>query len=315
MRKSWPLVLLLVLLLTACGSSRNRNGEGISEKDYRTGTEGLQLTFMQNNPPDKVFAGSEMDVLVEVRNAGAYPDTDAFDGKLEIYGYDRKAFVRGGWDGSNFIGRTLQGKSQFGPSGGREVKQFHVDEVTTLFGAEFYEPTLVVAACYKYRTIAEPLVCIDPEPFTVFDENKVCTIPSNGKSYSLSNQGAPVAVTKVTEEVSAKNLHFGIYIQNVGEGKVVDENTRNDCPLSLDYNDVDRVLVQVKLPWDGAPRCQPRGDSADPVRLDESGNGYIYCTFTKPTTKSAFETILQVQVDYRYLDTIQKKIRIVNINR
>ena len=315
MRKLALVLLALMLVLAACGSSRNRNGEGISERNYRTGSEGLQLAFLQNNPPDKVFSGSEMDVLVEVRNVGAYPDTDSFDGKLEIYGFDRKAFVRGGWDGSNFLGRTLQGRSQFSPTGVREVKQFHVDEVTTLFGAEFYEPMLVAAACYKYRTIAEPLVCIDPEPFTVFDENKVCTIPANGRSYGLGTQGAPVAVTKVTEEVSSKNIHFGIYIQNVGKGKVVDENVRNDCPLSLDFNDVDRVLVRAQLPWDAAPRCQPRGDSADPVRLDESGNGYIYCSFTKPATKSAFETVLQVQLDYRYLDSIQKKIRIVNIDR
>jgi len=38
----------------------------------------------------------------------------------------------------------------------------------TLFNSEFYEPTIIAAACYKYRTIAEPLVCIDPEPYTVW---------------------------------------------------------------------------------------------------------------------------------------------------
>ena len=173
----------------------------------------------------------------------------------------------------------------------------------------------MVAACYKYQTIAEPLVCIDPEPYSVFDEEKVCTINQAGKTYSMSSQGAPVAVTKVTEEISSRNIHFGIHIKNVGDGKVVDENVRNDCPLDMDYNDVDKVLVKAKLPFDASPNCQPKGDYRDPVRLDDNGNGFIFCTFKKPASKSAFETILQVQLDYRYLDWIEKEIRIVNIDR
>ena len=140
------------------------------------------------------------------------------------------------------------------------MKQFHVDKVGTLFNSEFYRPTVVVAACYKYQTKAEPLVCIDPEPNSVFDEQKICTIPSTGKTYSLNTQGAPVAVTSVKQEVSSSAIHFGIYIRNVGRGKVIDEGVRDKCPLDLEFNDVDRVLVSAKLPFDSNPKCQPKGD-------------------------------------------------------
>jgi hypothetical protein len=187
--------------------------------------------------------------------------------------------------------------------------------VLTPFGSEFYEPRIIAAACYKYRTIAEPLVCIDPEPHSVFDEDKVCTIDQNGESYSLGSQGAPVAVSRVEQEVSSNNIHFTIEIQNVGRGRVVDTNVRNDCPLELDYNDVDKVLVSAQLPFDGSPRCQPSGDYRDPVRLDETGTGYIFCSFQKPASKSAFETVLQIELDYRYLTSIEKQIEIVNIDR
>ena len=163
--------------------------------------------------------------------------------------------------------------------------------------------------------MAEPLVCIDPEPYSVFDENKVCTIGRNGETYSLGTQGAPVAVTRITEEISTNDIHFTIEIKNVGTGKVVDENTRVDCPLALDYNDVDKILVKAQLPFDASPRCQPRGDHRDPVRLDKTGRGFIFCSFQKPSSKSAFETVLNIELDYRYLDTIEKKIEIVNIDR
>jgi len=309
------LAILTVILLSSCTGSRNLQGERISEEDYRRGTEGLRLEFLKNAPPDKIYAGNEMDFIVEVINYGAYPNTDSFDGKLELYGFDEKAFSGERWDGGQFLTTRLQGRSQFAPQGGREAKRFHVDRVDTLFNSEFYEPTIIAAACYKYRTIAEPLVCIDPEPYSVFDEEKVCTIPQAGKTYGLSSQGAPVAVTRVQQEISSRNIHFTINIRNVGSGKVIDENVRTECPLELEYSDIDKVVVTAKLPFDAAPDCQPKGDYSDPVRLNENGDGVIFCSFRKPSSKSAFETVLQIQLDYRYLDWIEKRLKIVNIDR
>lgn len=317
MKRQILTVILIVslIILSSCTGTRNREGERISERDYRRGTQGLELEFMDNAPPDKIYAGNDMDIIIEVRNLGAYPDTDSFDGKLELYGFDEKAFSGERWDGGNFLSSDLQGRSQFSPQGGREAKRYHIDRVYTLFNSEFYEPTIVAAACYKYRTIAEPLVCIDPEPYSIFDEEKVCTIRQAGETYRLTSQGAPVAVTRVEEEITSNNIHFSIYIDNVGDGKVIDENVRNDCPFDLDYNDVDRVLVRAKLPFDSSPKCQPRGDYRDPVILDENGKGFIFCTFRKPASKSAFETVLQIQLDYRYMDWIEKEIKIINLDR
>ena len=309
------MLVISLFILTSCVGNRNRDGEDISDENYRTGSKGLELEFMKNAPPDKIYSNNEMDIIIEITNEGAYPLEGSFDGKIEIYGFDEKAFAGERWDGSNFIDPELQGRSQFSPRGGRDVKRYHVDRVYTLFDSEFYEPTIVAAACYKYQTTADALVCIDPEPYSIFDEEKVCSIGQNGKTYTLGTQGAPVAVTRVEEEISSNDIHFSIYIKNVGTGKVVDEKAINDCPLNLDYNDVDKVLVTAKLPFDSAPRCQPKGDYRDPVRLDESGNGFIFCSFRKPDSKSAFETVLQVNLDYRYLDWIEKELRIVNIDR
>jgi hypothetical protein len=188
MRKPIIAILLLfsVMIFVSCTGSGNRDGERISEEDYRTGSKGLELEFMDGAPPDKVYAGNEMDIVIEVRNLGAYPTSDSFDGKLEIYGFDEKAFSGERWDGTNFLSSALQGRSQFSPQGGREAKRYHIDKVDTLFDSEFYEPTIVAAACYKYRTLAQPLICVDPEPYSVFDEEKVCTIPQAGKVYNLN---------------------------------------------------------------------------------------------------------------------------------
>src|SRR3989338_5643211 len=308
-------ILLISLTVISCSPNRNREGERISDRDYRQGTKGLELEFMRNAPPDMVYSGDDMNLIVEIRNLGAYPTTDSFDGRLEVYGYDEKVFQGERWNGGPFISPTLQGRSQFSPEGGRENKEFHVDKVTTPFGSEAFKQRIIVAACYKYKTIAQPLVCIDPEPQSVFDESKVCTVDRNGKTYALGSQGAPVAVTRVEEEISSSNINFSIEIKNVGRGKVVDENVRKECPLGLDFNDVDRVMASVKLPYDSSPKCQPKGDYTDPIRLDESEIGTIFCTFKKPPSKSAFETVLQITLDYRYVDEVYKDIEVINIDR
>mgnify|MGYP006971848191 FL=1 len=78
------LLVISLLILTSCSGTINRDGERISEEDYRQGSEGLELVFMKNAPPDKIYADNEMDIIIEVRNMGAYPTTDSFDGKIEI---------------------------------------------------------------------------------------------------------------------------------------------------------------------------------------------------------------------------------------
>ncbi len=310
------LISIMILMSGCSGSGKNNSqGEAISVKDYRTGSQGLQLKFVDNSPPDKIYSGDEMDITVEIKNLGAYPTTDSFDGKIEVYGFDEKAFSGEHWDGSNYISSDFQGKSQFNPQGGRELKRYSIDRVSIPFNAEFLSQNIVAAACYKYKTIAQPKVCIDPEPYSVFDEHKVCTLNMAGKTYSLGTQGAPVAVTKVTEEISRNNIHFGIYFKNVGGGKVVDLNVMKDCPLHLESEDLNKLIVKPKLDFDGAPSCQPRGDYSDPVVLDDSGEGFIFCTFRKPDSKSAFETLLQINVDYRYMSWIEKDLKIVNVDR
>ena len=313
MRKSLTIILVIVLLILSSCSNRD---DDIVDEDYHRGSEGLRLEFMRNAPPDRVYSGNELDIIVEVRNMGAYPTTDSFDGIMALYGFDEKAFSGERWDGSPFLSPNLQGRSQFSPMGGREAKRYHIDKVYTLFDQEFYEPTIIAAACYKYKTEADAQICVDPDPYSMFERDKVCTLPQAGRTYSLGTQGAPVAVSSIKEEVSSDSIHFSIYIDNVGKGSVVDERAINDCPpIDLDYSERDRLMVTAKLPWDAAPVCQPRGDYTDPVYLDESGNGFIFCTFRKPAQKEAFETTLHIELDYRYFDWVDKRIRIINLDR
>ena len=73
------LLILLVLMLSSCQSGANQR---IVERDFHTGTQGLEMRFLPSAPPSRVYEGDGVDIIVEVKNRGAYPISSAFLGHL-----------------------------------------------------------------------------------------------------------------------------------------------------------------------------------------------------------------------------------------
>ncbi|MCK4520994.1 MAG: hypothetical protein KAU20_00340 [Nanoarchaeota archaeon] len=279
------------------------------EEVYHKGNSGIEMDFLRNAPPNKVYDGDSLDISIELKNKGAYPETNKFEGKLEISGFDTNS-IRGRWDGGNDMPSDLEGRSQYNDEGGYAIMTYNDrDGVHVPFDADYYEPTIIVHSCYKYKTIADPIVCIDPDPYKVVSEKKVCTI---GDVSLSGGQGAPIAVTKIEEEVSSDKIYFRIHISNVGGGSVMTPQSYRDCPYNIEINDLDKVSAKIRLPYDSSPDCSPRGTGSDPIRL-VNGRGYIFCKFRKPNTDSAYTTNLNIGLDYVYSSSISKKIKIVNI--
>src|SRR3989338_6861784 len=184
--------VLLVLFIASCQgggpSSTNIN------EDYHKGTQGIVMTFVNNAPPARVYDGDTLDIDIQLENKGAYPESGRVVGKLEITGADTNA-IRGTWDGGNTLPVDLEGRSQNNPPGGIAIMSYRdTDGVHVPFDADYYEPNLIVHSCYKYKTVADPIVCIDADPYEVVQEKKVCQIGNVGVS---GGQGAPIAVTRV----------------------------------------------------------------------------------------------------------------------
>ncbi len=302
------LLVMVVFLLALVGCNQGSSKQKV-EEDYHTGTQGIQINFINNAPPIKVYEGDSLDISIEVENKGAYPEGKSLRGKLELSGFDPSS-IKGSWDGGNTIPTDLEGKSQYNPEGGYAVMTYKDrDGVHVPFDADYYEPNILVHTCYKYKTIADPIICIDPEPYEIVEERKVCNI----QDISLSGgQGAPIAVTKIEEEVGSDQIYFRIHIANVGGGSVMLPGAYSDCPFDVELEELDKVTADVKLPYDASPDCSPKGTTSDPIRLTD-GKGYIFCKFGKPATDSAYTTSLNVELEYVYSSSISKQIKIVNI--
>jgi len=300
------IILVCMLFISGCqgGGLTNRN----VNEDYRTGTEGVIIDFVDNAPPSKIYAGDPMEVVVELNNKGAYPDTDSFVGKLEIYGFENAA-INGEWDRGNTISPSLKGRSQYNREGGYATMTYRDrDGVRVPFNQDSYKTEIVVASCYKYKTIANPSVCIDPDPYKLVQEKKACEV----KDQSLGSQGAPVAVDRIEQEIGADKIYFRIFVKNKGSGSVVIPDRYNSCPFDIGHEDINKVIVRAKLSHDASPSCTPQGTASEPLRL-VNGEGMMFCTFSMPGSDSAYQSPLNIELDYVYSDSISKSIEIVNL--
>ncbi len=306
MNKKIGVIALIAIFLLIAGQACPRGArEEVVEARYRVGSQGLVMDFMNNMPPPRIYDLDELRVGIELKNSGAYPssvDGRDFIGKIYLRGFDPSyiVFREGDW---REIDRSLFGKDQYNPEGGYTIMDFTSSIIELPEGVESYRPTLLATACYEYQTIANPVVCIDPNPYSAEVREKVCTV----HDVSLTTQGGPVAVTRVDETIMKDKVQFKIYVQNVGGGLVVDINQLDACPGNLDYTNLDKVDFSGEISGEALYDCRPESWEINLY----NNQGFIICYATKPATGDAYETPLKIQLDYGYMSSISKQVEIV----
>lgn len=324
-------ILLIGILLSGCkGFPRRKTGEEVDEPTagdvsrIRRGTDGLEMEFVKNIPPDQVYDNEDLTIIVDIENKGAENIEDA---NFYIGGYDPN-IISMGVEGFGVVydyeaqygvplldvslEGYLPGKHELRGETGESVITFEGDIGGLPEGTDVYEPNFIVTACYKYSTKANPIVCIDPNPFGVYTASKSCQPKNIGET---GGQGGPIAVTKVELVPSRGKVQFKIFVENKGGGKAIDEDKYEGCNLitSEDYRYVNRIdSYSVDVEGLSEIRCQP--DPGNGVRLADD-KGVIVCSFeiTDQNTP-AYTTPLEITLDYHYMkSTKPKKIKILNI--
>ena len=315
MKKSVLAVLILVSLLLVSCQPQPAQGErpldtAAALQRVQTGTQGVETTIRSGSLPDLIYDQNELVALVEVNNKGAsingVNDLQAQQCFVQITGFDPN-IITGTFNTprscAEGIGK-LEGKNVYNTEGSSNVIEFN-SNVNLPLGVTDYNPTLNFLTCYNYRTIANPSVCVDPLFYQITSEQKTC----KPHDVSMGSQGAPVGVTYVGVDMVGDRAIFEINVRNLGSGRVLSPyaNLQNCGQSSLEYNDLDRVAYNVQMTGGGKINCKPQDGF---VRLT-NGGGKIICTFSIPGT-SAFETPLSIDLDYSYVQSMQKSIRIVH---
>lgn len=290
-------ILIFTILITSCTSGPSN--KKVQPVNYHTGTKGLEMKFTTSAPPDKIYKSTPLDVIIEYSNKGAY---EIQGGKLYLSGFDPKYIS---FSPSSVENLVAEGKSVFNPNG--EIKQITTFSDNSIgagipTSVDKIKQTIKATACYNYRTEASFDVCINPKTMNSVTED-IC---QNGPVSASGGQGAPIAITNIEEEIYQNKLQFKIYFQNSGGGTVLKSSAINNCHTSLNRNDANKVEVIEVSFSDKTMRCDPQ----NPVNIDDSGKGFIFCYYQGDLGQSAYKTTLKIVLDYGYRSSIQKEIEI-----
>jgi len=320
-------LLLVSVLISGCGGVRRGTDRPSPVYDAHSGTQGLEMRLVPNYPPARVYYSlynppnqdgyqNPITVMAELWNRGAY---DIEYGQVYLSGFDSSIIQFA--EGNVYSFAPLEGKTSFNPEGGYTTVEFkgNVPAGALPEGMDHYLAKMVLQSCYEYQTEANPLVCVDPQPYSTI-QDKACTAQTStmGKGAG-GGQGAPIAVTAVEEEATANMLYFRIRISNSGGGIALSPGSLPNCPFHLEYNDLNRIEYDVRLggmgAGAGAPvKCEPSEEGGNVVRLID-GHATVYCTFNMPTGEySAYETPLQITLRYGYKKGMERTVEIRNID-
>jgi len=291
------LTLLLVLFLASCNipgrPSVDEQGRPISGAIH-VGTQGVDIKFFAGLPR-VIYEDTTVDLLLEVRNRGTYPLQGM---KMFLTGHDPNLIQ---FRETQKLINLLEPKAISNPDGGFTTTSFASSRIALPPGVDFYRPTFVISACYKYQTDATPIVCVDPDPLSPI-QDKACT---PGVVSGLGGgQGAPVAVSSIQQDSLPGKVRFKINIANVGNGKVAN---LQKCPFDLDFATLNNVRYTVSL-GRNVGECQP----SSPLKLLDGNTATIFCTFNLQG-QSAFTTPLEITLLYDYLSTVKFDLEIRKI--
>lgn len=305
-KKEILLAALAGLLILASGCTGVfKTGVGVSLPEFRTGTQGIEISWLENAPPATVYENSQLSIAFELWNRGSY---DMVNG-LYTLSFDPNYITL---DRSSGELPELIGKSLDNPTGEKRI--------VTILGKAKELPSqmeriaipLIVNACYEYSTIASPAVCIDTDIFNEIPANKKsCTV----RSLSFSGQGAPVAVTSIVPRMYAGTGNtirpeFTITIRNAGRGLVVSKDRIYEActPGAVEKEEFNVADLKVVLS-DSQLRCRP-----DSLKF-AGGQATVICSLDEGIDKrqGTYTAPLQIEINYGYASSLSKSFELKSI--
>jgi len=300
MRKVTLFIVLSAIFLVSCQYVQRGQPQPVNAY---TGTQGLVINFVPNNPPTTIYTTGMEDtgnsIIVELRNkgthtTGAYVYLTGFDPNILLNIVSQKSI------------QTIDGKSPVNLEGGYQQISFTDNlRVNLPEGTDVYPVNLQATACYDYKTIAALSVCVDPDPYGAIKQ-KAC-VP-HGANVG-GGQGAPVAITSVQQESLPGKVVFKMTIANVGGGQVLQRGISNRCTTGLKYAEQDKIAILKATLSGSSGFCTP--SVGQEIRLTNN-QAQFSCTFNLQG-KLAYTTTLEIELEYGYMQSVLLPIQIKKI--
>ncbi len=201
-------IILISLILVSCGKSDLPT----IKHNYKSGTPQLEVEFLKNSPPTKIYENSEFSMVLSLENKMAY---DLEDGVIKIMGINEKYFAIFPLE---YTFSNLPGRSSTTPTGGIENIEFTGKSKELFQNAEKYSADYFLDIKYNSKFNFADTICINSNLYDTYDGG--CKVEAK-KIYS--GQGAPVAITELEEIVSSgiePKIELRFKLRNRGKGKL-----------------------------------------------------------------------------------------------
>ncbi|MFT4303236.1 MAG: hypothetical protein ACMXYG_01610 [Candidatus Woesearchaeota archaeon] len=313
------LLLIGIMFLYGCGEGGESVGP--STTPFVGGTTALVIGFVPGAPPDRVLDNDkqEFSISLSIENMGE-EDVKKGDGYIEIAGIDPREFSLTNADIRQDIPDDILGVKTY-PGGmvvrsGRILAEFPgFNYAGNLPGN--WEPRIRANVCYNYATNATVAACIKTDMLSKFDRKEICELTG---SKNVFNSGGPLHVTKVTQTpLSSDRIQLQFTISHVGERNDRFFKRDTNCEDSQTNQDKDKVFFEVLTDIDGnLAECtgfvERLSGSSGYVKLYNGVEQIVTCNFDVGDIATDFEKLINLRLEYRYYQFIERKILIENIN-
>jgi hypothetical protein len=335
---------ILVIIIFSSFFFSACNG-GPTTFDQYTGTKGVTAYLLQNNPPAEVYENSDVMLMAEIWNKGAY--TPGSEQNKLIYVSlnvdDVYLKLNDGEDRNNLFKYYLHGKQEGWPIGEKTIQPIGKLHVNDIPGTRESPSTKIeVNVCYPYKTYFSQTICVDKDIYNL-EKNPICR---NQKTYSYGGQGAPVIISKVEVDMVPVGIvhgsavvsqsitdsegrlvdighgmesgqsviiapHFTIYFRNADNGVILSYSNQNPCEIGPERGTVINIngtLGTVPL------------NCSNPEVMMYANEGSVRCTLDAQKLNSQYELNrnyelpLTIEAEYFYKTTEVKNIKIVRVS-
>ena len=298
----------LVVAMSGCVSQpKQQQQQQQLSKTFVGGTKGLELSFLEGQPPAQVIAGTEFPITIRLVNDGEgalQKITGDVYGFVEIQGIDTQSFQT---DRYKTITEDITPKKKVGnstvPGGMAELTW--TPTAPKITGASQDYP-LLAKLIYGYKTTAVGVACLKQNLIAQATGGKeLCKISG---TIQVASSSGPIQVTSIEEspsgfQIKIKNSGTGYPFYNSVEFKDYKESEINTTTRNYVY------LSSVKLgDEDITNNCTSRKIYIPP----SAGETTFFCSYK--TTGAAAEVVKQLTIEltYGYVNSIQTKFTVLS---
>lgn len=304
--KNMAIVLVVCALAFFFAGCNDTKSTGKSP--FVGGTVGLEMKFVEGEPPAEVYDNSTtpFQVNVRVENKGEFLAKKE-NVKLSISGIDPNEFYT-----PIFVRLPDQDiEPAYLDSSGKQVAGGIVYVVFPGFNfsgivAGRETRTIRAESCYQYQTSGQASVCIRKDPQATAET--VCKVNEAKTTYS---SGSPVQIETIQEEAAGSDsIRFFFDVVHKGTGAI----TVLGSGCSNKVSDKDRIWIEVTL-GEYTPKISCTGITGGTAntgyaRLDSAGKANVRCKVLTSEAASDFEKTVSIKASFEYKEHVDQTLTI-----